>query len=162
MKNVRAFTFDINGIMRGKRLPITQLQKVIDGGVRIPLSSANLDIWGRDIADSKWVFESGDADGGSCWTGRGPLPMTWTDQNAAMVPLTLTYNDGQPFDGDPRNVLAALLDKFTTRGLYPVAAFEMEFYLADPTLHDGTAPDFLASPLTGAKNVRDGVLSVLI
>ena len=66
IENVRAFTFDLNGIMRGKRLPITQLQKVIVGGIRIPLSSANLDIWGRDIADSKWVFESGDADGGSC------------------------------------------------------------------------------------------------
>ena len=125
IENVRAFTFDLNGIMRGKRLPITQLQKVIDGGIRIPLSSANLDIWGRDIADSKWVFESGDADGGGRWTGRGPLPMTWTDQNAALVPLALTYNDGRPFDGDPRNILAAVLDKFTTRGLHPVAAFEM-------------------------------------
>ena len=160
MENVRAFTFDLNGIMRGKRLPITQLQKIIDGGIRIPLSSANLDIWGRDIADSKWVFESGDADGGSRWTGRGPLPMTWTDKNAALVPLTLTYNDGRPFDGDPRNILAAVLDKFTTRGLYPVAAFEMEFYLADPTLHDGLAPASVVSPLTGAVNIRDGVLSV--
>ena len=160
IENVRAFTFDLNGIMRGKRLPITQLQKVIVGGIRIPLSSANLDIWGRDIADSKWVFESGDADGGSRWTGRGPLPMTWTDQNAALVPLTLTYNDGRPFDGDPRNILAAVLDKFTTRGLHPVAAFEMEFYLADPTLHDGLAPANVASPLTGAVNIRDGVLSV--
>ena len=160
IENVRAFTFDLNGIMRGKRLPITQLQKVIVGGIRIPLSSANLDIWGRDIADSKWVFESGDADGGGRWTGRGPLPMTWTDQNAALVPLTLTYNDGRPFDGDPRNILAAVLDKFTTRGLHPVAAFEMEFYLADPTLHDGLAPANVASPLTGAVNIRDGVLSV--
>ena len=160
VENVRAFTFDLNGIMRGKRLPITKLHKVIDGGIRIPLSSANLDIWGRDIADSKWVFESGDADGGSCWTGRGPLLMTWTDQNAALVPLTLTYNDGRPFDGDPRNVLASVLEKFAIRGLHPVAAFEMEFYLADPTLHDGSAPEITASPLTGAKNIRDGVLSV--
>ena len=86
--------------------------------------------------------------------------MTWTDQNAALVPLTLAYNNGRPFDGDPRNVLAAVLDKFTTRGLYPVAAFEMEFYLADPTLHDGLEPANVASPLTGAVNIRDGVLSV--
>ena len=28
-ENLRAFTFDLNGIMRGKRLPITQLQKVL-------------------------------------------------------------------------------------------------------------------------------------
>ena len=86
--------------------------------------------------------------------------MTWTDQNAALVPLTLTYNDGRPFDGDPRNILAAVLDQFITRGLHAVAAFEMEFYLADPTLHDGLAPPNVSSPLTGAVNVRDGVLSV--
>lgn len=85
--NVRAVTFDINGVMRGKRLPIGQLKKTVNGGIRMPLSLANLDIWGRDIANSKWVFESGDADGGSRWTGRGPLPMTWTDREAAMVPL---------------------------------------------------------------------------
>ena len=158
--NVRAVTFDINGVMRGKRLPIGQLKKTVNGGIRMPLSLANLDIWGRDIANSKWVFESGDADGGSRWTGRGPLPMTWTDREAAMVPLCLTYNDGRPFDGDPRNVLAAVLDKFSARGLHPVAAFEMEFYLADPTWHDGPAPETAASPLTGAINIREGVLSV--
>jgi len=86
--------------------------------------------------------------------------MTWTDRDAAMVPLCLTYNDGRLFDGDPRNVLAAVLDKFTARGLHPVAAFEMEFYLADPTWHDGPAPETAASPLTGAVNIREGVLSV--
>lgn len=158
--NVRAVIFDINGVMRGKRLPVSQLKKAINGGVRMPLSSANLDIWGRDIAHSKWVFETGDADGGTCWTGRGPLPMTWTDRNAAMVPLCLTYNDGRLFDGDPRNLLASILDKFAARKLYPVAAFEMEFYLADPGLHDGPMPQTAMSRLTGAKNIRDGVYSL--
>jgi glutamine synthetase len=42
--NVRAVTFDINGVMRGKRLPIGQLKKALNGGIRMPLSSANLDI----------------------------------------------------------------------------------------------------------------------
>ena len=108
--NIRAVIFDLNGVMRGKRLPLAQLDKAIEGGVRIPLSAANVDIWGRDIENSRWVFESGDADGGTCWTGRGPLPMGWTDRNAAMVPLSLTYNDGRPFEGDPRNLLALILD----------------------------------------------------
>ena len=160
INNVRAVTFDINGVMRGKRLPIGQLKKALNGEIRMPLSLANVDIWGRDIAKSKWVFESGDADGGSCWTGRGPLSMTWTERDAAMVPLCLTYNDGHLFDGDPRNVLAAMIDKFTARGLHPVVAFEMEFYLADPTCHDRPTPKSAASPLTGAVNIREGVLSV--
>ena len=29
--NVRAVTFDINGVMRGKRLPIGQLKKAVNG-----------------------------------------------------------------------------------------------------------------------------------
>lgn len=44
--NVRAVIFDINGVMRGKRLPVSQLKKAINGGARMPLPSANLDIWG--------------------------------------------------------------------------------------------------------------------
>ena len=158
--NIRAAIFDLNGVMRGKRLPVGHLDKAINGGVRIPLSATNVDIWGRDIENSRWVFESGDADGGTQWTGRGPLPIRWTDRNSALVPLSLTYNDGRPFDGDPRNLLASILDKFKQVNLCPVAAFEMEFYLSDPTLHDGEMPETPASPLTGAANFREGVLSM--
>ena len=56
--NLRAAIFDLNGVLRGKRQPRNQLKKAINGGIRMPLSSANLDIWGRDIANSKWVFEN--------------------------------------------------------------------------------------------------------
>jgi len=103
--NLRAAVFDLNGVLRGKRVPRNQLKKVTKGGVRMPLSTANLDIWGRDIANSKWVFETGDSDGGCFWTGRGPLPMPWTDQPTALVPLCLMENDGTPFAGDARNAL---------------------------------------------------------
>ena len=50
--NLRAAIFDLNGVLRGKRLPRSQLKKAINGGIRMPLSAANLDIWGRDIANS--------------------------------------------------------------------------------------------------------------
>ena len=42
--NLRAAIFDLNGVLRGKRLPRNQLKKVINGGIRMPLSSANLDM----------------------------------------------------------------------------------------------------------------------
>ena len=60
IESLRGFVFDINGVVRGKRLPVDQLAKICGGGMRIPLSSANVDIWGRDIEGSKWVFETGD------------------------------------------------------------------------------------------------------
>ena len=79
IESLRGFIFDINGVIRGKRLPVDQLEKICGGGMRIPLSSANVDIWGRDIEGSKWVFETGDSDGRCEWTGRVPLMMPWSD-----------------------------------------------------------------------------------
>ena len=156
IESLRGIIFDINGVARGKRLPLSQLAKICGGGMRIPLSSANVDIWGRDIEGSKWVFETGDSDGRCEWTGRGPLIMPWPDRSAAIVPLALYNEDKTPFDGDARNVLATILDRFATLGLRPVPAFELEFYLADPKAVDGA----LSNPLTQAAVIRDGVLSL--
>lgn len=156
VESLRGFIFDINGVVRGKRLPIDQLAKICGGGMRIPLSSANVDIWGRDIEGSKWVFETGDADGRCEWTGRGPLVMPWSDRGAAMVPLVLQNENETPFDGDARNVLAAILGRFETLGFRPVPAFELEFYLADPAAIDGA----LTKPLTSVPVIREGVLSL--
>ena len=69
----RTACFDLNGLLRGKIVPRSQLGKIMSGGIRMPLSTVNLDIWGRDIDGSKWVFASGDADvpavgqGGGCY-----------------------------------------------------------------------------------------------
>ncbi len=156
IESLRAVVFDINGVIRGKRVPVDQLAKICGGGMRIPLSSANVDIWGRDIEDSKWVFETGDSDGRCEWTGRGPLMMPWSDRGAAMVPLVLKNEDKTPFEGDTRNALAFVLDRFARQGLRPVPAFELEFYLADPKAVDGV----LTNPQTGAAVIRDGVLSL--
>ena len=158
IESVRAVAFDLNSVMRGKRLPIAQLDKVCKGEMRMPLSSANVDIWGCDIDGSKLVFETGDADGKCVWTGRGPLRITWTDRPTAMVPLVFHNEDDTPFEGDCRNALASLLARYAARGMKPVVAFELEFYLTDPKAGDGV--DTGANPLTGAASVRDAVLSV--
>ena len=46
--HIQAGIFDINGIMRGKRLPPSDYQKIIDKGIQIPLSAQNIDINGED------------------------------------------------------------------------------------------------------------------
>ena len=104
--HLRTALFDLNGLLRGKIVPREQLAKIVVGSARMPLSTVNLDIWGRDIKSSKWVFASGDADGACEWTGRGPLPIDWTARSTALVPLTMLNNGGTPFVGDPRHVLA--------------------------------------------------------
>jgi glutamine synthetase len=40
---------DLQGNVRGKRVPGDQIAKALDGNVRLPLSTQLLDIWGDDI-----------------------------------------------------------------------------------------------------------------
>lgn len=155
--NVIAAVCDLNGIMRGKRVPIAQVSKVIEGSVRMPLSALGVDIWGEDIENSNLVFETGDADGICQPTGRGILPVTWTAKPSAMVPLWMANDDGQPFPGDPRRALADIVDRYARMGLTPVVATELEFYLVDP---HGDTPRPPESPVTGSRLETDGVLSI--
>ena len=74
-QTIRVAACDLNGQMRGKRVPGGYARKLDDGAVRMPLSALNLDIFGADIDDSPLVFETGDADGMLRPTGRGPVGM---------------------------------------------------------------------------------------
>jgi glutamine synthetase len=158
--HLRTALFDLNGLLRGKIVPRNQLGKIVSGGMRMPLSTVNLDVWGRDINGSKWVFASGDADGACKWTGRGPLPIDWTSRSTALMPLSLFNNDGTPFEGDPRNILASVLQRLAAHKLFPVAAFEMEFYLVDPEAGQETPQGFVPAPGAGPQQLHDGTLAI--
>ena len=157
IKSLRAAVCDLNGVMRGKRIPLEQAEKVLGGGLRMPLSVVGVDIWGEDIVKSPLVFATGDADGICESTGRGILPVDWTAEPSGLIPLWLREESGAPFGGDPRRALAALVDRFKALGLTPVMAMELEFYLYDPTNARPIAP---VSPVTGKRLDADGVLSI--
>ncbi len=157
IETVYACVCDLNGTLRGKRLPVAQALKVEQGNLRMPLSLINVDIWGRDIANSELVFESGDADGLCEYTGRELLPITWTSKPAALAMLWMRRENGTPFEGDPRWALAKVLERYAALGLEPVVATELEFYLCEPGESRPLAP---RSPLTGKRLDSDGVLSL--
>ena len=157
ISSLRAAVCDLNGALRGKRIPISQAGKALNGGLRMPLSAVGVDIWGEDIVGSKLVFETGDADGVCEWTGRGPLPITWVARPTALVPVWLATDSGAPFPGDPRRALAAVVARYAERGLTPVVAMELEFYLVDPS---GPRPTPPLSPVTGKLLDADSVLAV--
>ena len=157
IENLRAGIVDLNGTLRGKVIPVSQAAKALEGKLRLPLSAAGVDIWGEDIDGSPLVFESGDQDGRCEWTGRGPLPMDWLARPTAMIPLWLHEENGEPFAGDPRRALAAVMDRYTALGLSAVVATELEFYLIDPDEPRPLAP---RSPVTGRRLGSDGVLSI--
>ena len=108
-KSLRIFVSDLNGIPRGKRLPISHLEKVLNSGSRMPLSVLNLDIMGNDINDSPLVFESGDEDGNLFATDRGPIPVNWLREPTLFIQHQSFKEDNSPFQGDPRQALISCL-----------------------------------------------------
>lgn len=157
IQSLRAAVCDLNGIMRGKRIPVEQARKALEGKLRMPYSVSGVDVWGEDIVGNKLVFSTGDADGICQWTGRGILPMDWTAYPTALIPLWLSDDTGAPFLGDPRRALARILDRYRELGFTPVAATELEFYLVDPKSARPRGP---VSPVTGRRLDSDAALSI--
>jgi glutamine synthetase len=131
VRTIRVAAADLNGQARGKRIPARFADNVIRNGTRFPMSVLNLDIWGEDIEDSPLVFEMGDADGILRPTERGFMPMPWLEAPTALLPIWMFRENGQPYEGDPRHALRAVVDRYKARGLTPVVAMELEFFLID-------------------------------
>lgn len=157
LQTFRVGAADLNGQMRGKRLPAATAAKLESDGVRMPYSVLNVDIWGADIKGSPLVFDTGDADGVLKPTERGPMPMPWLENRSALVPMWMFHDDGTPFEGDPRHALAAVLKRYADRGWTVQAATEMEFYLVDDS---GAALAPPINPLSGRPIQGQAILSL--
>ncbi len=157
VRTIRCGAVDLNGQARGKRMPARFAAKIEEEGTRFPLSVLNLDIWGEDIDDSPLVFEIGDPDGVLKPTERGFVPMPWLESPTALLPLWMYYEDGRAYDGDPRHALARVVDRYTARGLTPVVATEMEFYLVDDSGKELRMP---RTPGTGKRRPGAEILSL--
>lgn len=148
VRTIRVAACDLNGQARGKRMPTRFASKIESEGTRFPFSVLNLDIWGEDIDDSPLVFDTGDPDGVLHPTERGFVPMPWLSAPTALLPLWMYHEDGRPFDGDPRHALARVIKRYADKGLTPVVATELEFYLIDDSTRQLRVPP---SPRTGKR-----------
>ncbi|WP_319411336.1 glutamine synthetase family protein [uncultured Cohaesibacter sp.] len=120
------------GSLMGKWLPAAMLPKLADGAVRLPRSTAALDIWGDDVPAVGIALEKGDPDG-VCAPVPGSLCMVpWASEPTAQVLVTMRdLVTGEECGYDTRGTLARIQDQFTNKGLTPVVATELEFYLID-------------------------------
>ncbi|CDZ66427.1 Glutamate--putrescine ligase [Neorhizobium galegae bv. orientalis] len=122
----------MNGDLRGKQIPLEAEKKVWDGTVRLPSSTQSLDIWGYDNDEITGLSMSiGDPDGLCIPDKRSLAPMPWAPEGSKQVLSTMHEFDGTPSFMDPRAILAALLKRFDERGLTPVVATELEFYVIE-------------------------------
>ncbi|NNE54034.1 MAG: glutamine synthetase [Sulfitobacter sp.] len=157
VRTIRVAAADLNGQPRGKRIPSRFADRVFTDGTRFPFSALNLDIWGEDIDDSPLVLESGDRDGVLKPTERGFMPMPWLDAPTALLPIWMFHDDGRPFAGDPRHALRAVVERYKARGLNPVCAVELEFFLIDDSGRKLQVPP---SPRSGKRRVAGEILSM--
>ena len=119
---------DLNGAQRGKWLPRDKIHKLFKGGFKMPLSSCSLDYWGRD--QDELIAVTGDSDGVCVPHPETLARVPWADKHTGQIIVSMT-NDitGQPYDGDCRSVLQNIVNRFSSLGLTPVVASEMEFHL---------------------------------
>lgn len=125
------FITDLNGNLRGKRMPASAIDKVMKEGVKLPRSVIGFDFWGDDVVENQLVFETGDSDGVCMPVHNDPVPVPWAKKEHSQILATMFNPDGSPFLADPRQVLSAVVDRFKEKGLTPVVATELEFYLMD-------------------------------
>ena len=132
LEAVEFLLVDPNGVMRGKWAPADALKKAFQEGVNFPMSLHGLDVWGREVSQTGLHIESGDRDG-FCRATRGSLSIVpWAKRKTAQVLLQTFTPEGEPFMVDPRQVLKKKVSEIQAKGLHPVVAFELEFYLLEP------------------------------
>ncbi|AEX99792.1 glutamate--putrescine ligase [Oceanimonas sp. GK1] len=143
---------DINGVIRGKRIPRDSLLKAYEEGVCLPASLFALDINGNTIEETGLGLDQGEGDR-LCFPVPGTLSrVPWQDRPCAQVLMSMYENDGSPFVYDPRHVLQRVLDRFATLGLTPVVAVETEFYVID---RERDRDHQLQPPLSPVSGKRD-------
>ncbi|MCX8999172.1 glutamine synthetase family protein [Rhizobiaceae bacterium BDR2-2] len=121
---------DMNGRLRGKRLPLSAEKKVWSGAVRLPASTQSLDIWGDDNDDLTGIsLTLGDPDGQVLADPRTLAPMPWAPPGSKQALATMHTLSGTPHFCDPRGILASVLKRYDALGLTPVVATELEFYV---------------------------------
>lgn len=128
---------DLNGTLRGKRIGPGGLRKALEEGVRLPGSVFGLDITGIDAPGTGLVWSVGDADKTLVPVDGRVRPVPWAEAPTGQLLMTMVDDAGAPFFADPRQVLGRVVERLAGRGLTPVVAVELEFYLLDRERTDG-------------------------
>ncbi|NDL62291.1 glutamine synthetase family protein [Acerihabitans arboris] len=150
---------DLNGSFRGKRIPLAGLSD-IESGCYFPASVFAINLYGNTVEEAGLGQEKGEPDH-VCVPVAGTLVPSAADPDAtAQLLLTMLDEDGTPFDVEPRNVLNRIWQALRARGLFPVAAVELEFYLVDRARDASGLPQPPCAPGTGDRHTRCQVYSL--
>ena len=147
---------DMNGIVRGKQIPVKALTSLGDKGVNYPLSTLVLDCQGRMVADALKDGLDGDPDRTFYPVSGSLQPMPWAERPSAQVLMAASESDGSALFCDPRAVLQRAWGFLRAAGLTPVIAIELEFFLLDPA----SLPPTPVKPLDATATIPGRALRV--
>ncbi|MEW6597190.1 MAG: glutamine synthetase family protein [Pseudomonadota bacterium] len=130
---------DMNGVLRGKVLPVGKLfQSTRDGSLKLPSSVFSVTVTGEyaDPDDDDEAYQDPDMTLRPAADTLCVAPGFKTP--TAFVFADAFHTDGSPWASSPRHVLKAVQALYRQRGWRPVVAPELEFYLTaqnpDPDL----------------------------
>lgn len=147
VRYVDLISLDIPGHFYGKRYPLEMLEKVAAGSaLKLPQNCVLLGAQGGLFKIGDYCFNDGDPDAVRRLVPGTLKPVSWEAQPLGQMLIT---SDGteKPIVFEPREVLAQVLARLRAKGIHPVVAFELEFYLFDKQLRDGQ-PQFPRDLLT--------------
>ena len=134
---------DMTGMMRGKIIPREDFIRNMDSGLRLPETILLQAVTG-DPAEEGGIQAETDQDIRTIPDARTIRIVPWYEEPVAQVICDTTFNDGTPVDFAPRSVLKRVLGLYADRGLKPIVAPELEYYLIEKSLN----PDLpLSSPI---------------
>jgi len=141
---VECFVPDMNGIMRGKIVPREDFVRSFSGsGLRLPEHVLIQGVTGDTVDDTRVAAET-DQDIRAVPDVSTIRLVPWYQLPTAQVICDCAFTSGETVDYAPRSVLRRVLDAYAARGLKPIVAPEVEFYLvgksSNPDLPLGVPP----------------------
>lgn len=137
VRYVDLIALDLPGHFYGKRYPVEMLEKVAAGSpLKLPQNCVLLGAQGGLHTIGDYCFNDGDPDAPRRLVPGTLKPVRWEGLPLGQMLIT---SDGTaaPIGFEPREVLAQVLQRLARRGIAPVVAFELEFYLFDRALKHG-------------------------
>jgi glutamine synthetase len=121
---------DLNGIMRGKRIPASHWENICKSGNAYSIALFAIDMM-SDVWDTPYVnFDNGYPDFHMFPLSK-PVALPW-EPGVAMVFARAEGMDHKPVPLDPRLVLERQVKRATDMGIEIQVGTELEFYLLDP------------------------------
>lgn len=161
VETVELLVVDLDGVLRGKRVERSLLEKIYESGFCLPQSVLGLDATGATVDETMLGIETGDSDR-ICRPVLGTLQLApWHEGgDRAQVLCEMFELDGQPLSIYPRHVLKRAVERFHSHGYKAGVALELEFYLIDKQrTYDGQLQAPL-SPVSGQRMTSTQVYSM--